>query len=196
MHWRISKKGAQLLVDLHHVFNDTHKTRGKSFVYGYAHSPMGAFDEKLLHILHFMSIFYLVALHCDQLPTVSYFAWYHRSMSICHLLAFMSFISQSLALPFWLPSPPFGIGSSSGEPTTHNVSDSCRGLDYNTQFINRRAKQTLHLLVHFPCERPDVSSHPGMITRPSRMVRQIGNGGRNLLNLASLAQLNPTPKKK
>lgn len=51
MHWR-NPKGAQLLVDLHHVFNDTHKTRGMSFVYGYAHSPMRALDEKLLHILH------------------------------------------------------------------------------------------------------------------------------------------------
>jgi len=131
MHWRISKKGAQLLVDLHHVFNDTHKTRGKSFVYGYAHSPMGAFDEKLLHIYTYIHTLPRCLYHCDQLLAVSYFAWYHRSMSICHLLAFMSFISQSLALPFWLP-PPFGIGSSSGEPTTHNVSDSCRGLDYNT----------------------------------------------------------------
>jgi hypothetical protein len=51
------------------------------------------------------------------------------------------------------PPPPLAIGSSSGEPTTHNVSDSCRGPDYNTQFINRRAKQTLHLLVQLPLRK-------------------------------------------
>jgi predicted SnoaL-like aldol condensation-catalyzing enzyme len=70
MHWSNSKK-AQLLADLHRVvFNDTHKTRGKkSFVYGYyAHSPMVAFDENLLHIYTFYPKLYFVAFIVIQSP--------------------------------------------------------------------------------------------------------------------------------
>jgi hypothetical protein len=45
-------KGAQLLADLHHLFNDTHKTRGKSSVHDMITlaPPMVAFEENLLRI--------------------------------------------------------------------------------------------------------------------------------------------------
>lgn len=92
-------------------------------------------------------------------------------------------------------SPRHRVQQCSGEPTAHNVSDSCRGLDYNTQFINRCAKQMLHLLVHSPLAKGQMSHH---IRHDHRAFKNsVTNGQRgNLLNLASLPQLNPTPKKK
>ena len=77
------QEGAQLLADLHHVFNDTHKTRGKVFCIWIRSLTQWGLLMKNCYTFTLISILYLVVFcHCDQLLAVSYFAWYHRSTSI------------------------------------------------------------------------------------------------------------------